>query len=609
MNEIRSDAKSIRELLSNTKFGVDYYQREYRWEKKQVTELIEDLSANFLESHEAGNERSDIENYGQYFLGSVIISNRDGKKFIIDGQQRLTTLTLLLIYIHHKLDDSDEKGVLSPLIFSQQYGKRSYNLDVEARNECMEVLFKGGQSDDISTSDESVANILARFQDIEANMPDEIICDDTILYFSDWLIQNVYLVEIRANSDTDAYSVFESMNDRGLSLTPSEMLQGYLLANIHDAERRNKSAEKWKSRVIDLRELGKEEDADAIKAWLRSQHAKSMRQGKRGAIPRDFELIGTEFHRWVRDHQDDLGLSSDQEFIKLIEEDFDFYSRWYKAIREAGSTITNGLEPIYRNAQYNFTLQYTALLAPLSPSDSDEEILRKIRVVASFIDIMVARRIWDGRAIYYNAMRDRIFQNVILGIRRKNVSELAETLVKRLEGYQEKFIRHDLRLNQQNRWRIHLMLARMTDYVEVRSGNPSLYSDYVDTKSKNRYEIEHILSVSHEKDEEFMGEFHDNRNKIGGLLLLPKSINASLGKMRYEDKRRAYYAQNLLAKSLFEETYQNNPRFNSFIRKSGLPFRAHPQFKKDDLDARQELYRQLADQIWHPDTIYKAAES
>jgi uncharacterized protein with ParB-like and HNH nuclease domain len=90
MREIRGTAKNIRALLGGAKFTIDYYQREYRWEKKQVNELIDDLSDKFLESHEADNERSAVENYGHYFLGPIIISDKECKRFIVDGQQRMT---------------------------------------------------------------------------------------------------------------------------------------------------------------------------------------------------------------------------------------------------------------------------------------------------------------------------------------------------------------------------------------------------------------------------------------------------------------------------------------------------------------------------------------
>ena len=123
MKEIRGDAKNIRALLSGAKFSVDYYQREYRWETKQITELIDDLSEKFLESYRSEDERSAVETYGHYFLGSIIISDKEGRKYIIDGQQRLTSLTLLLMHIHRQLKDDEQRGQLADLIFSQTVRK------------------------------------------------------------------------------------------------------------------------------------------------------------------------------------------------------------------------------------------------------------------------------------------------------------------------------------------------------------------------------------------------------------------------------------------------------------------------------------------------------
>src|SRR5262249_48776363 len=144
--------------------------------------------------------------------------------------------------------------------------------------------------------------------DIEDSFPQEL-AGHALSYFTDWVIENVHLVEITAYSDGDAYTIFETMNDRGLSLTPADMLKGYLLANITDQDARRRASEAWKRRIAALQDLGKDEDADGIKSWLRSQHAENIRERRRGAAPRDFDLIGTEFHRWVRDHQDDLGLT------------------------------------------------------------------------------------------------------------------------------------------------------------------------------------------------------------------------------------------------------------------------------------------------------------
>src|ERR1039457_5513422 len=108
--EIDGKGKTVRELLAGRKYSIDYYQREYKWQTKQVAELIDDLSSKFLESYETGHERSDVANYGHYFLGSIIVSDKDGQKFIIDGQQRLKTLTLLLIFLQHQFDRASGAG-------------------------------------------------------------------------------------------------------------------------------------------------------------------------------------------------------------------------------------------------------------------------------------------------------------------------------------------------------------------------------------------------------------------------------------------------------------------------------------------------------------------
>ena len=104
---------------------------------------------------------------------------------------------------------------------------------------------------------------------LEDLFPDEL-GGAALPYFVDWLVENVHLVEITAYSDEDAYTIFETMNDRGLSLTPADMLKGYLLANITDVDHRTRASGAWKERVRALAEIGKDEDADGIKSWLRS---------------------------------------------------------------------------------------------------------------------------------------------------------------------------------------------------------------------------------------------------------------------------------------------------------------------------------------------------
>src|ERR1035437_8402249 len=184
--ELDGKSRVVREPLAGRKYSIDYYQREYKWQEKQVAERIDDLASKSLESHEDGNERSAVAEYPHYFLGSIIVSDKDGQKFIIDGQQRLTTLTLLLIYQQHEIKDVEHKGQIADLIFSQKFGKRSFNLDIPERTPCMEALYKGDEFSD-ADGPESVGNILARYGDLKELFPDEI-AGEVLPYFVDWVV-------------------------------------------------------------------------------------------------------------------------------------------------------------------------------------------------------------------------------------------------------------------------------------------------------------------------------------------------------------------------------------------------------------------------------------
>ena len=601
MNEILGKAKTVRELLSGNKYSIDYYQREYKWQTKQVKELLEDFAGSFLEDYQPPHERQMVGAYGHYFLGSIIVSQKNAKSFIIDGQQRLTTLTLLLIYLHNRQIGRADGVKLDDLIFSERYGRKSFNLEVDERAPCMDALFNQQVFDDAGQP-ESVRNINARFRDIDQHFPEDI--DEAALpFFADWLIENVHLVEITAYSDEDAYTIFETMNDRGLSLTATDMLKGYLLANITDEKHRVEANGIWKERLAALLELGKDEDADSLKAWLRSQYAQTIRERKKGALPGDFDRLGTEFHRWVRENESTLGLVKSADFLAFVRRDMSFYTRQYLRLRKAAAALTPGLEGVFYNAQHEFTLQYPLLLSPLTPDDDEKLIGRKLRVVAAYIDILLARRLWNFRAIAYSTMQYAMFQTM-LKIRGKAPSELADILGKQLDDDPATFSSNDrLRLHQQNRYAIHQLLARMTDYVEQKSGLSSRYVEYVTGKGNNRCEVEHIWADHPERHTaEFAHptDFAEYRNRIGGLLLLPKAFNASYGDLPYAKKVEHYYGQNLLAKSLHPKCYEHNPGFLAFVNDSGLPFHAHQQFLKADLDDRQELYQGIAEQVWNP---------
>ena len=237
--------------------------------------------------------------------------------------------------------------------------------------------------------------------------------------------------------------------------------------------------------------------------------------------------------------------------------------------------------------------------------DDEETIYRKVRVTAAFLDILIHRRIWNWRAIDYSTMQYAMFL-VMRDIRGMATEELAQLLRQRLDAETETFLSNEsFRLHGMNGRQIHRLLARMTEFVETRSGLPSHYVDYAKRGGKDGFEIEHIWADHPERHEDEFAhpsEFAEYRNRIGDLLLLPKSFNASYGDLPYEEKLVHYDSQNLLARSLNENAYDHNPGFRRFLEQSGLPFQAHDAFRKADLDDRQELYGQLAELHLEPST-------
>ena len=609
--EINGKAKRVRELLKGVKYSIDYYQREYKWQEKQVRELVDDLTGKFLEDYDPEHARAKVATYSHYFLGSIIISSRDGESYVVDGQQRLTSLTLLLILLRNlerELPEGDRVNI-DELIFSEKYGQRSFNLEVDERAPCMEALYSGEQFDPNGRS-ESVQNLYKRYGDLEDSFPDELR-GHALPYFVDWLLENVHLVEITAFSDDDAYTIFETMNDRGLSLSPTDMLKGYLLTNIDNLAKRTAANDRWRDRVHEMNEAGKEVEPDFFKAWLRSQYATKIRERKKGARPEDFDRIGTEFHRWLRDASQSIGLSSSDSFYRFIDRDMEFYSRQYLRLVAASTALIPGLEHVLYNAQHGFTLQYMLLLAPLRPDDSEAIVNRKLRLVGRFVDILLAWRLWNFRVIAYSTMQYAMFL-VMRDIRGLDPDALALKLHDTLGKEDETFGTNErLRVHQQNRYALHRMLARMTDYVETESGRPSHYVDYV-SEGKTRYEVEHIWANHPERHTDEFGhpaDFQEYRNRIGGLLLLPKKFNGSYGDDTYEEKLPHYYGENLLARSLNPQAYSHDPGFASFVERSGLPFRSHDHFLKADQDSRGALYRQLAERIWNRDDLLADTDS
>jgi uncharacterized protein with ParB-like and HNH nuclease domain len=604
MKKIVGKEKSVNDLLARKKYSIHYYQREYRWGRKQVEELISDLTDEFNESYEENHLRREGANYGHYYLGSVVITSDESDRAIIDGQQRLTSLTLLLIYLNNlQINRFEEEQVhISDLIYSEEYGIKSFNISVDERADCLNAIFKDEEYDP-TNKPESVQTIYSRYQDIKDIFPDDLK-GKALPFFIEWIIKKVHLVEITAYTEQDAHKVFVSMNDRGLSLTPTEMLKGYLLSEIKNDEERNKANDLWKDKILaikNLNENSKEDDADFIKNWLRAQYAETIRDTKKDAEKEDFDLIGTEFHKWVRENAISIGLNHTSNYEEFILKEFNLFADTYLRLKKYSQKLYPDFEYVFYNSHRNFTLQYQLILAALDRNDNSDIVDRKIKAVSYFIDEFSIRRIINFKRLGYNDIKNWAF-GISKTIRRASPETLNQLLLDELNSMEFTFDSLDrFYMNQYSSRFILHMLSRLTHYIESGSGMPSSFENYVDRFSKIPYDIEHIWADKYNRyrnecsDED---DFERSRNRFGALLLLPRDKNRSFQDKPYQDKLPIYFSENLLARSLNENCYKNNPQFLKFITSEELAFQPHSDFRKSDIELRQKLYKAIALKIW-----------
>lgn len=600
MKKIEGTPKTIRELFTGVKYTIHYYQREFQWQTKHIEELLDDLSEEFFEYYSEEDERHKVIGYGHYFMGSIVLTADDNA--IIDGQQRLTSLTLLLIYLYHHLEEEKERADVLPLIYSRKAGSETFNIHVPEMPERYTVMNALLQNEylDVSNYGETIRNIYYRYHDIKAIMND-MFTQHALPMFKDWIIDNVDFIRIIAQTEQDAHKIFISMNDRGLSLTPTEMLKGYLLSKIENDNVRQQANNLWKKRILELKGLGKEEESDFIKNWIRSQYAETIRERKKNATPLDFDVIGTAFHKWVREHNSQMNLNKSKEFEDFILKQFDKFSLIYLDLKKYSSNLTNGFEYVFYNANRNFTLQYQLILSSIDPSESKEESDKKIKLVSCFLDLYFTRRIFNYKTVDYSSIVYNVFM-LTKKIRRKSVSELLDVCKQEISEMEFQLETIDeFRLNG---WTIRYMLhilSRVTDYIETQSGIPSNFNNYINREIKNPYDIEHIICDHHDwylDEYPERATFDQQRNKFGGLLLLPMDKNRSLNDYSFEKKLPIYFGENLLAKSLHIDCYHNNPQFKRFYENEHLNFKPYEIFDKKALLERQELYEEIAKKIW-----------
>lgn len=286
--KVKAKEYYIKDLLSNKfLFEIPDYQRAYSWTKENLKQLVEDIWESVELNKARGNKEFD--QYEPYFLGSIVLCSKEYKDDgcgiydVIDGQQRLTSIIMLIAAIRDLIDNEEYKKVLSDLIYQMPnvlMGIKE-SIRVKARGKEEEffkkyILTNGGTElvkdldmEELSEAKQNMVNAIEVFRDSFFNENGELL-EEKLNEFIVYLLQKVVLVVITTESFTSAFRLFNVINARGLPLTDSDLLKSENL-RVMNPEIRKEYTDIWESHEQDL---GKEK-LDQIIGFMRTMKLKN----------------------------------------------------------------------------------------------------------------------------------------------------------------------------------------------------------------------------------------------------------------------------------------------------------------------------------------------
>ena len=593
---------TVHQLFNGHRYQLDYYQREYTWGSENVRRLVEDLRRRFTADWDALHDRRDTSRYKPYFLGPYVYFQDGDITYLVDGQQRVTTLHLLLILIRKLLLEQDAVGEarqLETLICSVMYGERRYTIDIAERAPLLDALLNGKTYEVRAGDPPSVRNLWERYGDLEEQFPPEL-AGEALPYFHDWLLHRVGLVGIEAHDQGHGWEIFETMNDRGLQLSPVDLLKSFLLARSEQTQHRRLN-ETWRKAMTGLSALGGMGAAtDFVKALLVGRYADPDDAS-------DLMRIETSFHEWIRGNLMRMDLARPADFAAFVTDEFVPLAEAYCTLfRAAQSPASNtDLHSLFFNNVNGISNQFQLIFAAVRRGDSPDQIRAKARRVADYLDLLYVHRIISGHSAHPSEL-NIVIRDLIPKLRDAGDLEAVTGLLgAELSADPGDFA--DVRtfsLGADNRRQVHYLLARLTAFVETQCGRPNRVGEYLD--EQRSHQIEHIWANHFDRYRDLVkspAAFDRSRNRFGALLLLHRSDNASYRDDPYSAKVEYYRSQNFLAASLHPVTHKRNPAFSRFLKQYDLAslMRAYPgDFDDKAILTRQDLYRRLCEIIWDP---------
>ncbi|MEG3177117.1 DUF262 domain-containing HNH endonuclease family protein [Sphingomonas sp. RB3P16] len=510
MDTIKAAEKALKDVFcDHYVFRIPPYQRPYSWTTEQAGELLDDL-VWAAGSAPPGSRPP-------YFLGSVVVIKDPQKpeSDVVDGQQRLTTLTILMSVLRELASNDVEKSNID--LFLRQKGNSLLGtedvlrLTVRKRDaDFFRIRIQDGEPGGVLEAADTDARgrMIANRDFLRAALTK--MTPETRDRLLPFCVQRCFLVIVEASNPESAYRIFSVMNDRGLDLTATDILKSEIIGAIPDEKLQVAYNEKWE--VLEDG-LGREAFGDLF-AHLRMIHRK---QKMRATIENEFRDYVKPKDSPLQFIDEELRPSADV-FGRILEPDLS------KPVRHR---LLKGLHQID-----NQDWQPPAIKFMVDHHDDDVAIdafIMRLDRLAYFL--FITRANVNDRLGRYGALLTEIEAGTALagGVAFDLSSEEKQDLLRALDG--------DVYLNQRTRRPILLRLDGML------TDGTAHYDHSLIT-------IEHVLPQTPAPDSEWIANFPEAEmrdgwvHRLANLVLLSKYKNPAASNYDFDFKKTKYFAEN-----------------------------------------------------------------
>ena len=593
MPKIESNDMPLEKIFGDF-YTVPDFQREYVWTEKPVTQLIEDIYEEFY---------NDPKN-SEYFIGSIVVCKNSGMGYdIIDGQQRITTIFLIWCAIRDAISRIEKYGDtrnIEKLIedyTSDEVGntvsKKRLILQYEESGDAIELL-ANRRSKEIVESTNSVKNIKNAYDNILAFLHEKFGNDEREIrkYFF-YLMKNVKAIRVETKDVTHALKVFETINDRGVGLSPMDLLKNLMFIKA-TAEQYKQLKDKWEEITRTLEEIN-EKPLRFLRYFIMSQYESEITLVDKSKPPRE-DMI----YNWFKKHEEDCGYDKKPlEFVNLLIESAKIYAQYVNGKDRNGdeNRYLDNIKHLSGVARQHFIL---LLAGKHLQKDLFTELCKQIENL--FFCYIITREPTKAFEVKFTKWADEL---------RKidSTEELSDFIEKSI--YKEiedkaggfEFALQNLSEYDIQQYRIKYILAKLTQYIDEEGfGTQPAYAKLENYINKE-IDLEHILPDA--PTAELLAEFDNNnkeeynkyKHRLGNLTLLEKTINASIQNDSYPEKAKAYKESKfLLVRSIPElVSIGTDTRVERVMTK----LRSYDKWDKESISDRQQLLTELAKEVWN----------